>query len=459
MSVVPAVPLAGPALTFHHHEKVRDTGYESLVLSPAHAKEWTLTKAAFHYHCPAFTHLLSTMMNPNNDLGLAIFVEVLPSGEPLYCAATDGVALLINPTTFFALPLLQRVFVVAHEVLHNLFDHIGQAWRMKRRGFVIYPDGTQLPYHDEAMNAAEDCVINAILIHSQVGEFNTCWLIDPRVPHTMTAIDAYRMQFKSPPPAPPGLEKAKKAGKAVPARFDTHLPPGQGSKVRPNPDEVAARRSDSEWKTAAAAAEKVGQQMGKLPAFLSRLFGEMLAPRVDWREHITGFLHRKAGGGGYDWQRPDRRYLVRSQPIVIPGRSGFGCGTVVVASDTSGSIGGKTLTMFMSETAGILEEMKPRRLIALWCDAEVHNAEEIEDIGDLHRIRHTGVKGGGGTSFVPVFDWLVRNDVVPDCLVYLTDMHGTFPRQVPPYAVLWASIAGTHAPFGDLVMIPVQKET
>lgn len=446
------------ALTFEHHTKERVSGYETLTLTPEHAKEWTVTKAAFHYHCPAFTHLLSTMMNPRGDTGLAIFVEILPDGRVLYCAATDGVALLINPRVFFTLPLMQRVFVLAHEVLHNLFDHIGQAWRMKRRGYVLYPDGLRLPYDDERMNTAEDCVINAMLIKAEVGEFNPCWLSDPRVSHEITAVEAYRIQWEEPPPAPKGNGGGRSKSPDMPPRFDFHLPPGAGSPEKTNPDQVAANRNETEWKAQASAADAIGRQMGKMPAFLSRLFGEVVQPRVDWRDQVKGFFARRVGGGGYDWARPDRRFLSRPQMVIVPGRSGFGCGTIVVGADTSGSIGPRTLDLFMGEISGILDELRPRRLVILWCDASVHDVDECEDAGDLNHIRRRGVKGGGGTSFVPVFDWVLTQDLTPDALIYLTDMAGHFPSHPPSYPVLWASIEGTEAPFGDVVMIPRQKE-
>ena len=141
--------------------------------------------------------------------------------------------------------------------------------------------------------------------------------------------------------------------------------------------------------------------MGKLPMELQRALEAVLEPKVDWREKIQSLFARKIGSGTFDWRRPDRRLITRD--IYAPGRSGFGAGTVVVGIDTSGSIGKLELDMFMAEMAGILEDVRPKRLVIIWCDAIVHRVDECEDAQDLNAIRRKGAPGGGGTSFIPVF--------------------------------------------------------
>ena len=234
--------------------------------------------------------------------------------------------------------------------------------------------------------------------------------------------------------------------------FDQHLDPGSGQGK--DPAQAAQDRNPVEWDTQVAAAASAARLQGKLPAGLDRLFGEILNPKVDWRDKIQGLFARRVGGGGYNWRKPDRRLIVRD--IVAPGRSGFGCGTIVVGADTSGSIDytpGSVGDMFLAEMAGILEDCRPQRLLIAWCDAKVHRVDEASEPGDLDIIRRKGAPGGGGTSFVPVFEWMEENGVEPDALVYLTDGYGTFPRQAPPFPVIWGSITDAQYPFGDVVKI------
>jgi predicted metal-dependent peptidase len=187
------------------------------------------------------------------------------------------------------------------------------------------------------------------------------------------------------------------------------------------------------------------------------MLSEVLNPQVDWREKIQALFARKVGSGSYDWRKPDRRLIVRD--IIAPGRSGFGAGTVVVAVDTSGSIGEPELQMFFAEMSGILEDVKPARLVIAWCDAKLHRVDEVDEPGDLAGVRKKGAPGGGGTSFIPVFDWMAEEGIQPDALVYLTDGYGSFPVFTPQYPVIWGNISppGTvKYPFGDVVDVPKQ---
>jgi predicted metal-dependent peptidase len=130
---------------------------------------------------------------------------------------------------------------------------------------------------------------------------------------------------------------------------------------------------------------------------------------------------------------------------------------VVVGVDTSGSVGPKELNMFMAEISGILADVQPKRLIIMWCDANIGRVDECEDENDLNTLRCKGVPGGGGTSFVPVFEEIEKMNITPDALVYLTDGMGTFPRTAPKYPVIWGNIyPASKYPFGDVVDIPKQ---
>ena len=112
--------------------------------------------------------------------------------------------------------------------------------------------------------------------------------------------------------------------------------------------------------------------------------------------------------------------------------------------------------MFFAEVSGILEDIKPKNLFLVWCDARVHRVDHCSDAADLNAIRAKKAPGGGGTSFVPVFDWVTKEGLTPDALVYLTDGEGTFPS-APNYPVIWGNIqTGSKYPFGDVVDGPRQ---
>ena len=60
--------------------------------------------------------------------------------------------------------------------------------------------------------------------------------------------------------------------------------------------------------------------------------------------------------------------------------------------------------------------------------------------------------GGGGTSHVPIWEWLKRNDANPACVVCLTDGCTNFGDD-PGVPVLWALTEDAEPPFGQKVRI------
>ncbi|QIG66885.1 metallopeptidase domain-containing protein [Rhizobium phage RHph_TM3_14A] len=423
---------------------------QTVEITPEQMKKWADTRAAMVWHAPAFTHLLYSMMNKNGNEHVAYFVADVPPEDPNHVpvAATDGSHLLINPKTFFEYNLMERVFVVAHEVVHGMCGHAELMQRLGTAGKVSYPDGKSLDYDAGTLNRAMDYVVNDLLVESKIGTYNTNWLHDKVIgTHMDDVLTVYRRIYQQ--------EKKNGGGSATKQGqkgFDKHMQPG--TTTGQDPAQAAAGRNEVAWGTAIAGALSAAKAQGKLPAALERLLGDTLEPKVSWQDKIMAFFARKVGGGSYDWRKPDRRFIVRN--IVAPARSGFGCGDIVVAGDSSGSITDDISSMFFGEVGGILEELRPRRLFFMWCDAKVHNVDELNDGADLYHLKKKGALGGGGTDFRPVFDKVAELGIEPDALIYLTDGYGSFPQQAPNYQVLWGSISkDVKYPFGDVVEIPV----
>jgi predicted metal-dependent peptidase len=195
---------------------------------------------------------------------------------------------------------------------------------------------------------------------------------------------------------------------------------------------------------------------GKLPAAMQEFFKDLLEPQISWADKIEAFFARKVGNQSYSWSTLDRQLIVRG--IGAPGRVGYGCNTIVVGIDTSGSIGVREVETFFGEVRGILADLNPKELLIMWCDAKVHRVDEALDDMDLRGLREKGIPGRGGTSFVPVFDEIYERGLEPDALVYLTDGMGSFPDKAPAYPVLWGNVwPGSKYPFGAVVDVPVQK--
>ena len=194
----------------------------------------------------------------------------------------------------------------------------------------------------------------------------------------------------------------------------------------------------------AAAANK---NQGVLPGALKREFECLQLSRVDWRKELWRFVSRRQS----DFSEFDQRHIHRGQYLEELSVDSL---AMVVAIDTSGSITPKQLGIFMRELAEIQQLHADVQIRLYYCDADV--------IGpyDLSAQQRVAPTGGGGTSFIPLFDAVADLSLIeqPDCLVYFTDGYGDFPGKAPAYPTLWLlvddGIPVSDVPWGTAVCIP-----
>lgn len=63
------------------------------------------------------------------------------------------------------------------------------------------------------------------------------------------------------------------------------------------------------------------------------------------------------------------------------------------------------------------------------------------------------IGGGGGTRFMPVFDWIAHAQGRPDLLLYFTDAEGEFPRHAPAYPVILLVKGRGRVPWGERIQL------
>jgi predicted metal-dependent peptidase len=157
-------------------------------------------------------------------------------------------------------------------------------------------------------------------------------------------------------------------------------------------------------------------------------------------------LLREQVSDDWNWLKPNLCY--EGSGFILPDLDGFRCGPIIFATDTSGSIDQEMLSHYQTEKQSCLDEMKPKKLVDIYCDATIQAVAEY-DRGDV--IKHI-CPGGGGTAFEPVFEYAEKLDEPPKCLVYLTDLYGSFPDKEPGYPVIWVTwTKDGKAPFGTTV--------
>lgn len=412
---------------------------EPTKLTPAQKGAWGDTMSLMAWTAPGFRHIFYRLLDNNDGEYTAIPSRSIP------VAATDGKNIIINPDKFLGMPLKQRVFVAAHEVVHNVFGDVELLERCRQTGRVPMHDGDSLPFDETKLQHAMDYRINALLTDSKIGEMPPEGLYDLSIAGPNDSVlDVYRKVYGDEEDPPKG-NNPNKGG------FDQVLRPGVSTGQ--DPTTAAAQRNPQQWAVETAAAQKIEEMrsQGHMPAGMKRMFEELLNPKVPWQDLVHSFLNRRVGSGSYDWRRPDRRFIVRD--IHMPSRSGHGAGWIVVWGDTSGSIGHKEMDTNMCELGGILEDLRPRRLTVIWCDAAIHNIDEVEDAADLQMIKSRGVGGGGGTSVDPVFEWIADHTEAPDAFIGFTDGYVSFPPKEPSFPVVWVSTTDAKYPWGEVALV------
>jgi predicted metal-dependent peptidase len=188
---------------------------------------------------------------------------------------------------------------------------------------------------------------------------------------------------------------------------------------------------------------------------LDRELEGLLEPKVDWREVLREFVKATCNAkDASSWRRPNRRFL--STGTYMPSMIGEKVGHLVVAIDTSGSIGSSELAEFLSEVKGIAEEVNPEVVDLLYwdCDVAAHEVYEGAEVSNI--VSSTKPRGGGGTSPSCVSAYLKEKAIVPECIIMLTDGYvGSDWGSEWTAEVLWCIVGGNDevAPNGKTVHV------
>ena len=418
--------------------------FEPCQVTPDEKYAAEVARVGFMASAPFYAHYFYAEMQE-------VFTKDVPT------AATDGRHIFINPEYLASLKPMERIFVYAHEVDHVISRH---PQRMKH--YLRENDIKGKPADMRQWNHATDYVINAGLIEQGVGMMNPDWLWDKDTAASDLAEDVYVRKYKGNPPDRGSTwgdggkgQKGAKGDGTDGGGFDELLPPPV--------DPVTGKEdvpSDGEFKEAVARAAAAAKAMGKMPASLQRKVDEIMDPQVDWRDHVRMLMAGHLGANRETWDTLNRRYAalgaLASTPVAqLPGRRGYGADTVAVVVDNSGSIGEKELSAFFAEVGGVLADVKPKRVVLIWCDAAVQQVDEARSLDELSDIRVKGSPGGGGTDFRPPFGYLEKEGIVPESLIYITDLYGSFPDKAPAYPVVWCASTDVEVPWGDVVRIKV----
>jgi predicted metal-dependent peptidase len=203
---------------------------------------------------------------------------------------------------------------------------------------------------------------------------------------------------------------------------------------------------------------------GVSPA-LRKFIEDLVNPQVDWRKILQRYVS-ESDDDPTMYKIPNRRYA--SRDIYLPGLKGKeeGFGTVVIAVDTSGSIGQDEYNTFLAESRSVLKTFQPKEIYIIYCsDGMEPPSGGIDRLAsaaqplDKSKQMSTGGNYGG---FDPPIKWVEENLIKKGkdlaCMIYFTD-GGAEDPQKPKWhrKMIWAMTTSHKMPFGKHVNVPVNK--
>lgn len=176
---------------------------------------------------------------------------------------------------------------------------------------------------------------------------------------------------------------------------------------------------------------KATDARGEIPAEIARVIREASGMAVDWRRLFHQLADPFIGREEFSLSHPNRRHL--EADFIVPGLTDEKLSMLVVSVDTSGSMDSRFLDIVASEIRGLAD--KAEECLVITCDARIHDVVRTEEI--LGFLEERRWRGGGGTSHLPVFDYIRKNHILPSLFIGITDLLSEFPKRPPPYPVLW----------------------
>jgi predicted metal-dependent peptidase len=174
---------------------------------------------------------------------------------------------------------------------------------------------------------------------------------------------------------------------------------------------------------------------------------------TNWREHLREWVTALCEGDEYSrFAPPNKRLLPLG--VVMPSHFSEATGELIVACDTSGSMGGIYPTVF-GEIARIAENVNPDSVRVIWwdsavCGEQVFKPHEFTNIGHL-----LSPQGGGGTSPECVVQYIRDKKYQPKGVVWLTDGYLDGSNACVDVPALWGVVDNDHfkPPQGKAVRI------
>jgi predicted metal-dependent peptidase len=323
---------------------------------------------------------------------MATRLKVIDATEWCATAATDGRALYYNRNFFEDLTNKQVEFVIGHEILHNVFDHLGRNEGRNRKVF----------------NIAADYCVNGQLIRDHIGEQ------PPKIPifHDPQHYGKSAEQVYDELMEKYDDQELDALGKLLDEHIDWDKE-GKNGRPQYTKEELKAIRDEIREATIQAA-NAAGA--GNTPAGVARLIKDLTEPKINWRQYLRQQIQSLIKSD-FSFTRPNRKGWALG--AVLPSMKNEETIDICVGLDMSGSITDAMGKDMLSEIKGIMDEYKDFK-VKIWCfDTDVYNEKDFDSYEN--DIESYELKGGGGTEFDANWKYMKEHNITPKKFIMFTD--------------------------------------
>lgn len=387
---------------------------------------------------------------------MATRLPLVNSDAWLPTAATDGRYFYYNSKFINMLKVKECEFLFGHEVLHNVYEHLGRSNDNK--------------HNPQIANIAADYAVNGDLIQARIGT---------QITTVPTLYDPKYMGWSMEEIYDHIVDNAEKIDieDLVDQLLDEHLDgedsngsgdgdddgkPTEGkdgnleSKSKPKYNEEDRKKIRDEIKDALINSAKTCENAGELPGGVQRIIKDLTEPKMDWRDLIAQSIESTIKSD-FSFMRQSRKGWQTN--VILPGMIPENTIDVSIALDMSGSISNEMGRDMLSEVKGIMEQFTSFK-IKLWCfDTNVYNYAEFDE-SNVDEIDEYEPTGGGGTDFMCNWRYMKDNDIQPDRFIMFTDGYPCGQWGDEQYCDTVYIIHGNDTiqpPFGTWAYYPMKK--
>jgi len=393
-------------------------------------KDLSLEERLVAVHTDFMRHSNFCILGGVTQIGKVEVVDVLPT------AGTNGVDVYYGREFIQDMSRKQLRYLVGHENGHKILHHCSE--------YKAYAD----KYPQEFAQAV-DYVVNWMLESMDDGQDKFLErptkippLIDAKYAD-MGVLEVMRDLLKN-GQSDPQQGQGKGNGKGQPMDKHIQMVIANGEDDEDGTEGVTAEQLadvKERIEDAVRHGEILQQQMRSAEGKGTQPLSGFREQHTDWRGPLKRFMKENCEGDDQSRYSPPNRRLLPLD-VLLPSRFSVKAGEILVACDTSGSMG-HILPLIFGEIANIAQNLKPKSLRVLWWDTHVAG-DQVFTERDYDKIaKLVKPKGGGGTTVSCVAQYVKEKRIKPKATIYISDGYIESQYEVVPGHVLWGIVGNS----------------